>query len=550
LARFVKDKVTADMIGEKRFSRVQVLRARYKTDAANLKKAKKYLTSLLPLVPNNGRRKIFKEVGDLIRANLNSDTLPRLEGFIGQAEQWERNLAKGKRVENTGEEILALALSGWLMGNDLAETKVDWAMKLWSAREFLLKYLKTPGEAKRKDLVDSFGKRPPLAMDELAQMIRLLPPIGVEENDKENGDGKNGSKVNGIRKNGDLYQELKTVVGRSGQNYLVQLPPEYHPHRAYPVLFVLHGGGGEAKAILKRWSKLAAENGYILAAPQWGRGLSRQYQFSEEEHGAVTEVLRDLRRRFQVDSDRIFLFGYGEGGVMAYDIGLSHPDLFAGVIPMCGAPKYYAFHYKPNAQYLPFYIVDGGYNSNNSETHQKVFKEWVRYHYPALFVEYRARGPEFFEGELPYIFKWMSYKKRARPRKELGLDGGGGLFGHEFKTFRSTDNSFYWLSTSEVKDAYTNEPGSWKAGRRPATLTARVGANNLMFVSTKGVPDVTVWFPPALLNYEKPATIRVNGTVVWNKKVVPQSMATMLEDFFQRGDRQRLYLAKLTFRLK
>ena len=46
----------------------------------------------------------------------------------------------------------------------------------------------------------------------------------------------------------------------------------------------------------------------------------------------VIDTLRDLRRRFQVDSDRVFLFGWEQGADAALDIGMSHPDQFAGVL--------------------------------------------------------------------------------------------------------------------------------------------------------------------------------------------------------------------------
>ncbi len=63
------------------------------------------------------------------------------------------------------------------------------------------------------------------------------------------------------------------------------------------------------------------------------------------QHAAVVNVLKDLRRRFNVDSDRMFLLGAGEGGAMALDVGLSHPDLFAGVIPVSAVPNFFSLRY-------------------------------------------------------------------------------------------------------------------------------------------------------------------------------------------------------------
>src|SRR5207245_10161179 len=111
--------------------------------------------------------------------------------------------------------------------------------------------------------------------------------------------------------------------------------------------------------VVRRWAALAARHGYFAGAPEWDRGPERRYQYTREEHRAVTEVLRDLRQRFQVDSNRVFLAGAGEGANMAYDVGLSHPDLFAGIIAMAGRPQRFAKAYWPNGPYLPFYVTAG-----------------------------------------------------------------------------------------------------------------------------------------------------------------------------------------------
>src|SRR5207245_8683099 len=67
---------------------------------------------------------------------------------------------------------------------------------------------------------------------------------------------------------------------RKGTRYLLQPPPEYHHSRPYPVLFVLHEGGEKPEDMLKRWSSLAAQHGYILVAPEWERGLkSNSYEY-------------------------------------------------------------------------------------------------------------------------------------------------------------------------------------------------------------------------------------------------------------------------------
>src|SRR5262249_17873162 len=156
----------------------------------------------------------------------------------------------------------------------------------------------------------------------------------------------------------------------------------------------------------------------------------------------VLETLHDLRKRFNVDSDRVFLFGWGGGATMAYDVGMSHPDLFAGVVPMCGSPEFFARHYWPNAQYLPFYTVTGDVMGPASTQVRDLYKNWMTHGYSVLHAQYKGRGVEWFGGELGPIFEWMTRKKRSAPVTQLGRFGQG-AFGDEFVSYRATDNRFY-----------------------------------------------------------------------------------------------------------
>src|SRR5262249_19190815 len=198
------------------------------------------------------------------------------------------------------------------------------------------------------------------------------------------------------------------------------------------------------------WSSLAAQHGYFLVAPEWAGRLSDNYDYTVEEHRAVLDVLHELRQRFQVDSDRVFLFGLGEGATMAYDVALSHPDLFAGVLAMGGAPHYFAKAYKQNAQYLPFYVVDGNYDGDTAKENRQQFEHWIGHSYPALYVQYKGRGREWYDAEMPYMFDWMARKKRDAAFPELGRSGAGVGNGEEFHSMRPTDNHFYWLSGEEM----------------------------------------------------------------------------------------------------
>ncbi len=372
-------------------------------------------------------------------------------------------------------------------------------------------------------------------------MIPLLPPPEPEPLDNIKGKVERTASVAGD--------------SRSAVKYWLQLPPEYRHSRNYPVLIVLHQGNEDAEKMLDRWADAAALNGYILVAPEWGKGLSSVYGYSEREHATVLETLRDLRQHFAVDSDRVFLFGCGQGGAMAYDVGLSHPDLFAGVLPMSAYPEYFSRRYARNAEYLPFYIVDGDHSGDvHKDNMRDQFNDWVT-KYPVIWIQYRGRGVEWFGGEVPTMIDWMRGKKREFPLEQLGGSMNGDS---SFATQRATDDCFYWLTTDDIDARCINSETNWKNAIPSATLKARINLEeNTIYVDTSsGVKQITVWLGANgagvdMVRFDKPVTVRWSRKDnVWKNKPVTRSLATLLDDLARRGDRQRLFTAKLEFSAK
>ncbi len=481
--------------------------------------------------------KELKEALAAVRAEVHPDRASRLEAFLGQARQAERQRKAGRKPDGPPATLASLAVTGFLLGGPSADPKPEVALRLWRSRRLLVDYLRADDAAVREKLLAGYERRKDdyASLDELCQMIPQLPPEAPSPDTK------------------DAETELRAGDGRSAPLYLVKLPPEYSHNRPYPVLLALPGTGEMAQQALQRYADLCAENGYVLAVPR-GQERSGDYAFGERGHAEVLEVLRDLRRRFQVDSDRVFLTGAGGGGDMAFDVGLSHPDEFAGVLPMSAGPAFFSEAYWRSAQYLPFYVVTG----DRTESYKKLreqFNNWVGRNFNALWVQYKGRGVEWFPGEMPAAFDWMRNKRRAFPLHQLGTDGLGGPMGSEFYTMRQGDNRFYWLSTDEVVPACCNSVEGWSNRVSPARLTARIDpATNEITVRARGVRQVTVWLGrnakgEGMIDFEKPLTVLVNMGARWSNRRVAPSLGVLLQDLADRGDRQRLLLARIATKL-
>jgi pimeloyl-ACP methyl ester carboxylesterase len=476
----------------------------------------------------------------VIRTELHPASVGRLEAFLGQAREAAREAARGKKSDVSTDNLLSLAVSGWLLGSASAEARPAFAINLWKTRQMVLEYMQEDGHAARQRILAEYQKTvtPVIDLDEIAQLIDNLPPFEPAR----------------LGNGGPL--EVKVGPNRPPTTYHLQLPPEYTHSRAYPVLIVLNHSGEKATSMLERWRKAAADHGYILAAPDWERGLAGNYGYTVQEHDSVLDTLRDLRRRFQIDSDRVFLFGLGEGAKMAFDVGLSHPDLFAGVIPMGAGPELYARRYWRNAQLTPFYVVNGTRAGDSNNQLRDQFTSWTQRHFASLWVEYKGRGVEWLGGEVPHVFDWMRNQRRAFPLHQLGTDGAGSSMGTEFCTMRAEDNRFYWLSTNDISPRHLAPIEKWNNLVQPATLTARIDtAANEIVVKTQGLNQVSIWLgrnPKGqyMVDLERPVSVRLGLSKYYPPRRVSPSLGVLMEDLYRRGDRKHLYVARLDLNLR
>jgi phospholipase/carboxylesterase len=125
------------------------------------------------------------------------------------------------------------------------------------------------------------------------------------------------------------------------------LPTGYEPNYAYPLLVFLHGHGGCEEQILRLAPRLSRRN-YVcigLRGPQtlgprmdgrlgYSWGLDGQCDALIEDY--VLDAVRQTRRNYHIHSERIFLAGVCEGATLAYRLGLTFPERFAGVIALNG----------------------------------------------------------------------------------------------------------------------------------------------------------------------------------------------------------------------
>lgn len=504
---------------EKALATVRTIQVQLQDRRRDLETTKRLLEAVAQAAPE-----FFPQALREIQDNLNLDTCARLEPFRLLALQEERLRQQRKSPQLNAEQLLALAVTGWLVGNRLAEANPEVARQLWQERELVQEILLQDHPRQRLALMEKLRNMRSQDLDLLAQMLRYLPPPRPEAPAK-------GQVI------------LQTTLSPDRHRYLIRVPTEYHLHRRYATLVILPDAGQDPREAAEPWIKSAEERGVLLVVVPWAGAIQSTYRFSAAEQQPVLEVLRDVRRRYAVDVSRVFLFGLGEGGSLAFDFAMSHPDMFAGVVVMSGRPGPHQGLYWTNAQYLPFYVVvgemdgprrDGNPPANEGPANWRaLFRNWVQAGFPSLYVEYDGRGREFFAGEIPDIFEWMSRKKRSATPWALGRPQVLGEFGNrDFVGIRPEEERFYWVS-------FSNPPGN----HRVAACVFE--GNRIQLRTSANLRRVSIWLNSDLVDFGQ--NVRVHLLIpnkVWDVRVQPD-LRVLLEDFYQRGDRDQLFTARL-----
>ncbi|HEX5137040.1 MAG TPA: PDZ domain-containing protein [Planctomycetota bacterium] len=128
------------------------------------------------------------------------------------------------------------------------------------------------------------------------------------------------------------------------RGFLMWVPKKYDAKEKLPVLFYLHhdpqaehlqAGGEKASSALARFKDIAEERGMFVVAPYTSRGA--EWWTPEGKH-LVEWTLKEVRRRYSVDDDRIALIGALGGGDAVWYLGQEMPGTWSSLMPMTGDP--------------------------------------------------------------------------------------------------------------------------------------------------------------------------------------------------------------------
>jgi acetyl esterase/lipase len=274
-------------------------------------------------------------------------------------------------------------------------------------------------------------------------------------------------------------------VDDSDQPYALYLPRDFKPDKKYPLVVSLHGAGSNHRLNLRRVfgkTNLPGETDveasryfpgwrdvdFIVASPL-ARGTMGYQGVAEKD---VYDVLADVKKRFPIDEDRVYLTGLSMGGGGTLWLGLTRPDVWAAIAPVCPAPPEGATDLAGNALNVPVHIYHGGADPVVKAEGVRDFAKRLEGHGARVeYTEYPKVGHDSWDNAYKdeAVFDWFAKHRRDRHPDRV-----------QFATTRYKYPGAYWVRIDELTPGTLAKiDAKFTAPNRVEITTSEIGAFTL-----------------------------------------------------------------------
>jgi pimeloyl-ACP methyl ester carboxylesterase len=276
----------------------------------------------------------------------------------------------------------------------------------------------------------------------------------------------------------------------SGQPYMIHVPMDYRGDQPFPLIVYLSGGGGLAFDAALNTGNAIKHAGYLILMPHAGGELWWQPQITEMVQALLLEILRS----YNVDTNRVYLAGFSNGGTASLEFGARWPQRFAAIASLMGAGMD-----SPSGVKLPMRnLLD----------------------VPVLFL-HGDKDPRIpFPNSVNTFDELRDLKPRVPPEVHLlkgrvhdvTLNADDGYTLPFFQRF--TRDPFPPTVSAQIWDARFQRQ-YWievvEGDNAPSEVEGRILPNNLIDIKTHNVKKLRLLLRPELFHDAGPIRIRLNG---------------------------------------
>jgi polyhydroxybutyrate depolymerase len=209
-------------------------------------------------------------------------------------------------------------------------------------------------------------KRVPLTACVILAVSILLPALPVSAQDgpirqrlkerraqrEQEKSGNHADTGTQMTKAGDF--EFATQHGGEVRKYRIHVPASFAPAKPAPLLFALHGGGGnmDFQANDARYGLISAseKEGFVVVFPNgyserrggrlatWNAGncCGDARDDNSDDVGFIRRIVDEVTARMNIDRNRIYATGMSNGAMMAYRLACEMSDVFKGIAAVAG----------------------------------------------------------------------------------------------------------------------------------------------------------------------------------------------------------------------
>lgn len=302
------------------------------------------------------------------------------------------------------------------------------------------------------------------------------------------------------------------------------------------IVLGLHGGGpgvGDGRSAQSTWG--GGGKGMIGIFPTANLPDQPTTWQSSKVEGFVIAALKELKRTFRIDTNRIYCVGHSLGGSGAYYIGLRHADWFAGVSPNAGGCR--GIRQGGGVSVLPGGTVANLYNTPILITHYdqdprvgvedsraaaKELAELKKEHpggYEFKYVEGQGKSHGFPPKYGPsQILAWLKQNKRdPYPKKVI------------WEPASPEKRLFFWLR--KARPVATSSRGT--------RIVAEIRGNEIT-VETKQARGVSILLADEMFDPKRPVKVVLNGEVKFEGKL-ERSAVALVESILENIDPEQVF---------
>ncbi len=344
--------------------------------------------------------------------------------------------------------------------------------------------------------------------------------------------------------------------------YAVTVPAGYDPARRYQVRFQLHGGVGGRSDNRPRGNgqigALAGAEQFYVIPYAW----NDEPWWSDDEALNLHEIVDALKRRYNIDENRVVVAGVSDGGTGAYFVAMRDTTPYASFLPLNGYIMVLAngeiddgHNFPNNIRNKPLFVVNGGkdrlYPISIVEPYTRhLMRNGVQIDYhPQPDGEHNTNWwPEI---KTPFEKFVADHPRDPHPDNLT------------WEAVDTVNNRAHWLvidafgiASGEAKElsdinVFTDSLGTDPLFSRPKVpgRVDLVRSGNTVRAATKGVTAFTLLLSPDKFDFSQPVIVTANGREVFHARVQP-SVDTLLKWAARDNDRTMLYAAEIKIKLK